>query len=157
MLQKLALVIMLAGVLPISGELQSPNPNGNGATNPAPPPSRTITCAVKQDGTAIECNSPKGVPETYLNRLFTAENTPNIALFFVGLGGVLAATGTLISIKQQVVEMRRQVQASHDGLRAWIGIDVRENELPVFSLQMMDQITGLLKSSPPRFVWEIKN
>lgn len=105
----------------------------------------------------MQCNWPETAQDGYFTRLLRPENAPDIGLFFVGLGGVLVGIGTLVLIRQQVIEMRRQVTASHDGLRAWIGIDVRENELPALALTMMDQITGAITHLPPRFEWEIKN
>jgi hypothetical protein len=60
-----------------------------------------ITCEVKQDGTAIECQWPQTVPEGYFKRLFSPENTPNIALFFVGIGGIIVALCTLKTIARQ--------------------------------------------------------
>jgi hypothetical protein len=78
----------------------------------------------------------------------------NIALAVAGILGVGIAVGTLFLIRAQVVEMRRQVQASHDGLRAWIGVVVRENYFPLIAMNTLEQ---MLSPSKPRFEWEIKN
>lgn len=65
---------------------------------------------------------------------------------------------TLNTVKQQTTQLERQVKASHDGLRAWIGLDVRENEFPTtFAVNMIDQVNGALTPRPPQFVWGIKN
>ncbi len=65
---------------------------------------------------------------------------------------------TLDAIRDQTTQLERQVQASHDGLRAWVGIDIRENQSPmVFAASMIDQINNLLVPTPPQFVWEMKN
>lgn len=162
MLKRLAIALLFVGVLPIYAQQQHPEQNGDlesgkSTTNPAPQPSRAITCEVKQDGTTIECKWPEATPESYFKRFSSPENVPSIGLFFVGVGGIVVGVITLLFIRAQVIEMRRQVTASHDGLRAWIGIEVRENELTAVALTMMDQITGALTHLPPRFEWEIKN
>ena len=105
-MKKLAFMVLFAGILPISGQQQSPKPDGNqpkgnGRTNPAPPPSRAVTCEIKHDGTTIECQWPEGIPEGYFKRLFSAENTPNIALVLVGIAGIFAAVCTLKKIERQ--------------------------------------------------------
>jgi hypothetical protein len=63
---------------------------------------------------------------------------------------------TLKVIREQATQLERQVKASHDGLRAWIGIELREN-VPAMALSMINQISNLLVPQPPRFVWKIKN
>lgn len=157
-----AIVVLVTIVLPIYGQEKGSHSSGdqghaNSTENPPPPPG-TATCKIEEDGTAIECQWPQAVPESKFQRLFSPENAPDIGLFFVGLGGVLVGLGTLILIKKQVIEMRRQVQASHDGLRAWIGIEIREN-VPITPLAtgMIDQINNLAVPTPPRFVWKLKN
>jgi hypothetical protein len=65
---------------------------------------------------------------------------------------------TLGAISKQTTQLERQVQASHDGLRAWIGIEVRENQFTVdFNATLMYKVSEVFNPSPPRFVWEIKN
>lgn len=113
MLKRLAIAVCFAVVLPISGQQQGPKPGSDKkdaelAKIPAPPPSRVVTCEIKQDGNHIECQWSEGVPENYFKRLFSAENTPNIALVVIGFGGVLAAILTLRKIKVQADEMRLQ-------------------------------------------------
>lgn len=99
-------MVFLAVVLPISGQQQSAKPDGNQANrkegaNPASPPSRVVTCEVQEDGTTIKCRWPDNVPDSYLKRLFSPENAPNIALFFVGVGGIVVAVITLRKIERQ--------------------------------------------------------
>lgn len=104
MRKRLAFAVFLAVVLPVPGQQQIPQSNGNqsNGNGSANPPSRIVTCEVKQDGTSIECKWPESVPESYFKRLFSPENAPNIALFFVGFLGVIAAVFTLKMIKRQV-------------------------------------------------------
>lgn len=59
----------------------------------------------------------------------------------------------------QAVETRRSVEASHDGLRAWVGITVRENEFAplTFTNSLTEAVVERLKTTPPQFEWEITN
>ncbi|MHB1794673.1 MAG: hypothetical protein ACYCPO_06865 [Acidobacteriaceae bacterium] len=113
MWKRLAIVVLLAGILPIYGQQQGPKSDGDqsssdGAKNPASQPSRVITCEIKHDGTSIECNWPQAVSEGYFKRLFSPEDAPNIALVVVGIGGILAALCTLRVVKEQVNVMKIQ-------------------------------------------------
>lgn len=129
MRKRLAFVVFLTIVLPISGQQQSPKPdgnqpNGNGTTNPAPPTHRVITCEVKQEGTTIECQWPESVPEGYFKRLFSPGNAPNIALVVVGIAGIVAALCTLKKIERQIKVAEAGTQAIGRAERPWIVIDV---------------------------------
>jgi hypothetical protein len=113
MLKRLALIVLLASILPVPGHSDSPKSSSNqnsaeAAKQPPSPPPPIVQCTVKQETSAIQCNWAKGVPEGYFSRLFTAENTPNIALFLAGLGGIFIALFTLRAIKQQVEWMKTQ-------------------------------------------------
>lgn len=113
MLRTLAFIIFFASILPVNGKEKSPKPGtdqyaAKADLNSPPPPAKTAQCTVMPDDSSIECKWSKDEPHGYLARLFTAENTPNIALFLVGLAGVLAAVRTLRLIKAQVSEMRLQ-------------------------------------------------
>lgn len=107
MLKRLAFVVFLAIVLPISGQQQSPEPNGNQKNTQSTPqpslePARVVTCEVKQGGTAIECQWPESVPERYFHVLISANNLPNLLLFLLGILGIGVAIATLRTIKRQV-------------------------------------------------------
>lgn len=122
----LAVVVFLAVILPIYRQEKGSHPTGDQnsadtAEKPSLPP-RTITCKVKNDGTTIECNWTETIPESYLKRLFSPENAPNIGLCVIGFLGVIAGVFTLIVIYCQVVEMRRQLRMSVDKERARIEI-----------------------------------
>jgi hypothetical protein len=135
MLKRLAIVVFVASVLPINGQEKSPQSTGNQASGDQDkkqslPPSRTVTCEIKEEGAAIECNWPEAQPEGYFSVLRRPENLPNEGLFVVGVFGVLVGFGTLYLIYLQIIEMRRQVTASHDGLRGWVGVTVKEFEDP---------------------------
>jgi hypothetical protein len=137
MRKRLAFAVLLAIILPISGHCQSPKPdgnqpNGNGTANPTPPPSRMVTCEVKQEGTTIECQWPESVPEGYFKRLFSPENTPNIALVLVGIAGIVAALFTLKKIERQIKVAESDTQAMIRAERAWIVVSVDEFPVGVY-------------------------
>jgi hypothetical protein len=162
MLKCLAIVVLLASILPIYGEEKGAQTKGNQSTandaEKGSPPSRTATCVVKNEGTTIECNWTENEPESYLKRLISPENAPNIALSLVGLGGIIIALCTLWKIERQTKATENQVKASHDGLRAWLGIEVSEN-IPIsetISIQTIQQ-NATLTPQPPRFTWKLKN
>jgi hypothetical protein len=107
MRRALAIVVFLTVILPVYGQEKSAQTASNQSNTdptkqPPPKPTAEIKCEVKQDGTAIECKWAETKSESYLRRLFSPENTPNIGLFFVGLLGVTAAIFTLKMIKSQV-------------------------------------------------------
>jgi hypothetical protein len=123
MLKILAVVVLLAVVLPIHGQKEGSQSTGdkgrgNAIQSPAATPSGTATCVVKQEGTTIECRWPKDVPESKLSRFLSPENAPNIGLFFVGLGGVISAICTLRSINRQAGESRLQRVIMHKTLNS---------------------------------------
>src|SRR5579863_5361704 len=126
MLRPLAVAIFLAVILPIYGQEKGPHSTGDqgqaeSAEHTSLPP-RTATCEIKDDGTTIKCNWSETEPESYFKRLFGPENAPNIGLFVIGFFGVVAAVITLLLIRAQVVEMRRQLRMTIDKERARIEI-----------------------------------
>lgn len=135
--------------------------------NHAPAPTQSCLCNVQ-----VNNASPNQTPEPDQRtseypwrELYAPANVPSLLLFAVAIWAGYLALQTLGAIKfqadvmeGQTIQLERQVEASHDGLRAWIGIDVRENKFPTtLALNMIDQISGLFTPSPPRFEWEIKN
>ena len=120
MLKWLAIAVLFATVLPIHGQKErsksgSDKNDRNSSQNPSGTPSRTASCVVKQEGTAIESYWPEDNPKSYFDRLISPENLPNIGLFFVGLGGVIAAFFTLRAINRQAgiaIEAGKTAQTS---------------------------------------------
>jgi hypothetical protein len=78
-------------------------------------------------------------------------------LVFVGIGGTIAAICTLRTIREQTIQIERQVQASHDGLRAWIGIEATENVPVSETIDIQIQKAAAIIPQPPRFSWIMKN
>jgi len=123
MLKRLAIVVLVAIVLPVYGQKERPESgsdknDSHTSDGKSSAPLGSATCVVKQEGTAIECNWPESKPKSYFERLRSPENLPNIGLFFVGLGGVAAAAFTLVSINRQAREMKLQRIVTHNTLGA---------------------------------------
>jgi hypothetical protein len=118
MLKGLAIFgLVLAFALPVQGLGTSSDADHNQAegthskqpqADPAPPPPSVVTCAVKQDASSQQANGAKGQPPSYLSRLFSPENLPNICLAIVGIVGIVIGVCTLFFIQRQAVEMRQQ-------------------------------------------------
>jgi len=78
--------------------------------DPEPPPSNTVV-VVKQETSNTQGDGTKNDPKSYLARLFAPENLPNIALFFVGVSGIIVALCTLKIIQRQTEHIARQAQS----------------------------------------------
>jgi hypothetical protein len=133
MLKILAIVIFLAIVLPVYGQEKGSQTNSgksdpDSAKSPPDAPSGTATCVVKEEGTTIECRWPKAVPEGKLSRLFSPENAPNIGLFFVGLGGIIAAGFTLRAINRQADLMKVQSDIQAAAMRQWLDVEFMRSD-----------------------------
>src|ERR1017187_392837 len=70
---------------------------------------------IKQEESEIQKNSAKDHANNYLSRLFSAENLPNILLFFAGIGGIGVAVSTLKAIRRQADIMERQIAQAAEG------------------------------------------
>jgi hypothetical protein len=128
MLKGLAIAVLFAIVLPIYGYEESPKADGGkndsqNTQNQTVASDGTAKCIIKEEGTAIECRWPKNVPESKLRRLFSPENAPSIGLFFIGLGGVVAAGLTLRAINHQAAIMQRQIDIAINKERARIFVN----------------------------------
>src|SRR5713226_8543991 len=100
---KCLVVFMLFAVLPVYGQEKSTRTSSK-ATNasdlkqPAPkpqPPTPSYVNAVDQQATNQKENGSKESPKSYLSRLFSPENLPNVGLFFAGVVGIIVAIRTL--------------------------------------------------------------
>lgn len=82
-------------------ELKQPTPKAQ----PALPTSVNV---VDQQAANKKENKIKDHPESYLSRLFSPENLPNVGLFIAGVVGIIVAIRTLKAIRRQGLSMRRQ-------------------------------------------------
>ena len=121
--------ILLAIGSPIYGQKEASKPGSDQhqsgtAGNPTSPPSPKIKCVIKEDGTAIECDWPKGESDSYFHILFSAQSLPNLILVFVGIGGVVAAVMTIRSIDKQASLMKKQNKMIMSKERARVRIEL---------------------------------
>jgi hypothetical protein len=107
------LASLLAVVLPIYWQQESPKPNPNDsnaqfASTPHPQePSPNASAVVDQKANNRPVNGAGDKTISYLSRLFSPENLPNIGLCIAGLGGIFVAVYTLKKIERQTVAMER--------------------------------------------------
>lgn len=92
-------------------------------------PSTSIS-VVDQATSPEQENRPEQHSQSYLGRLFSPENLPNVGLFFVGLVGVIIAICTLRDVRTQTENAgiaARAAQTSAESLihgeRAWLLVD----------------------------------
>lgn len=98
-LNRLAIAVLFAVLLPINGQQNTSHTSRN--EKAAQNSEWTVPCTIEHEAAAPKCDWTQAKPEGYLKRLFSPENTPNIALVVIGFAGVLAAIGTLRKIEQQ--------------------------------------------------------
>jgi hypothetical protein len=121
-------LMVLAILLPAYGQEKSSQPSGR-ATNaselkqPAsktqPLPSSTNVNVVNQQTSSQEEHRAKNNAQGYLSRLLAPENLPNIALFLVGVVGIVVAIRTLRAIERQthalIESQRPKISATAHG------------------------------------------
>jgi len=96
----------------------------------------------------------------------------NILLVIVGIGTLIAVWKQAVRMKEHAEELKKlaaaalltaqatenQIIASHDGLRAWLDIEIKENVLPpIDSAEDFGRHLTESADRPPRFVWKVKN
>jgi len=100
------LLLIVIFALPVHGQKESPKPDGQqnhseSARKPSPSP-------VAHNTTPENSNEASNDPKSYLSRLFSPENLPNIGLLVAGVAGICVAINTLKAIKRQAEWMKRQ-------------------------------------------------
>ena len=115
MLKRLAILAMaLICILPVDGQEKSAKPATNRESAEAIQKARSDSAPAVQINTvnpqasATKSDGSENHPKSYLGRLFSAENLPNIFLVAVGIFGVRAALKTLDEIKRQADLLERQ-------------------------------------------------
>lgn len=104
MRKRLARIAIVIATIPIHGQQESRQPTADqkqGSDTTGPPPSAIIQCKVEPNGTTIKCDYAQTDAQSYLRRLSSAENLPNLLLVLIGLFGIGAAVATLRAIKRQ--------------------------------------------------------
>jgi hypothetical protein len=124
----LAILILFAIGMPVHGEKESPKSGSDQKQTDdgekQPPPSAKATCVIKQEGTTIECDWPQANAPSYFHRLISAENLPNLLLFLIGLGGIVAAIITLRKVERQILVAEDGTKAMIRVERAWLVVSV---------------------------------
>jgi len=83
---------------------------------PAPPSTEANATNLRASDT--QNDGTKNHTESYLHRLFSPENLPNIGLLIAGLIGIIVAVRTLRAIKVQADIMERQTKVGEDAAKA---------------------------------------
>jgi len=89
------LVAVLAAISPVYGQEASPDTAANAAV------------VAHQELNSVPDKTAPDETGSYLSRLFSPENLPNIGLCMAGLGGIIVAVYTLKKIERQTVAMER--------------------------------------------------
>jgi len=129
---------VLACVLIVNGQEKRPEPKPyqKNAQSEKPTPAPTIgTNVVNQQAPAQQENRPADHPQSYLCRLFSPENLPNIGLFIVGVIGTIVAVCTLRDIQKQTQNTRTiadaallNAQAIINSERPWVLVTAVRSE-----------------------------
>jgi len=129
----LAIPLSVAIVLPAYGQEKSPKSDSypkraegvKGQATPAPPAaSSTETNIVKPGVSDGQDDGTKNHPESYLRRLFSPENLPNVGLFIAGIIGILVAVRTLRLMARQTKSTEDSVQSLREIERPWIEVTI---------------------------------
>jgi uncharacterized membrane protein YidH (DUF202 family) len=127
------LAVGLTSILPIYGQQQSSQTtrHQNSSHNTKSPDQRTSSPiapagipVIKQQPSATQADRSTSHPQSYLSRLFSPENLPNIALVIAGFAGIIVAVCTLRKIERQTKAAEVNIQALVSTERAWIVISV---------------------------------
>jgi hypothetical protein len=104
-MKPLMLVAVLLIILPVNGQEKRPQSAANQANSkPESPASQVVV--VDQENTSSQQDRATAHPQSYLSRLLSAENLPNLGLFVVGVCGVIIAVCTLKAIQRQLEEIK---------------------------------------------------
>jgi hypothetical protein len=113
MLKHLAICVLLASAFPIYGQEKSPKPNSDQkpaqAVEPKMPP---VSSSVGQPASQPQEHGTEDQPKSYFERLFSAENLPNIGLLIAGIIGIGVAIRTLGVLREQTKAMMDATKAS---------------------------------------------
>jgi hypothetical protein len=109
----IALALVVVAKVVVNGQEKSPHTQSaaKSAEQSKKEPSQSTLpqIEVNQQATNIENDRAENHSKSYLWRLFSPENLPNIGLFVVGVGGVIIGVCTLLSLKKQSADTHSQV------------------------------------------------
>jgi hypothetical protein len=108
---KIALLLVLAITLPIYGEQTRAKTNSDHEQVQSVEPS-TSTVAIKQEHPCDQNRATEKHAQSYFSELISANNLPNILLFFAGMGGIAVGICTLRDIQKQTHLLSEYVAAT---------------------------------------------
>ena len=113
MLNSRLAVIGFALILPIHGQKKATHPTGHERntttqTKVPAPSSPGVVNVINQEAAHQEGDGTADHSKSYLARLVSPENLPNVGLFVVGVVGIIIAICTLRKIRNQAELMERQ-------------------------------------------------
>ena len=114
------LLLVFAGLVlvhVINGQEKSTQParHKDRTSEPSQPPPETSPQAVNvinQQTAATQENRAQEYPKSYLSRLFSPENIPNIGLLLAGIVGIIVAIRTLYILRAQTAATRQAAEAA---------------------------------------------
>lgn len=130
-------ICALAIVLPIYGQEERPKAAADknqpqSAKAPSPPPAPS---AVNQQTAPAQEDRASDNPKSYLSRLFSPENLPNIGLVIAGIVGIFIALRTLKTIERQTKATEDAAEAALlsakallDAERPWLSVTVEQTK-----------------------------
>jgi len=114
---------------------------------PLPKPSVSTVGIIKEQTTNTQNEGADGESNSDLRRLLAPENIPNIALFFVGVAGIIIAICTLIKIERQTTAAENGVNALIDSERPWLFIPFENRSPAIRPPYLIDRISAAHLSS----------
>jgi hypothetical protein len=107
----LPLIVVLPLILPIYGQEKSSKPptNQQSLQQRSTQVSPSTGNAVDQEATNKKSDGAKDDPKSYLSRLFSPENLPNLGLLVAGVIGIIVALCTLGVLRDQTIATQQSV------------------------------------------------
>jgi hypothetical protein len=121
---KLLIVLaLLAVIIPVHGQEKRPQSktNKNASSdieNTSAPADQVVV--VNQENAKDQGNGAASHAQSYLSRLFSPENLPNIGLFFAGLVGICVAVRTLTKISEQTTAAKNSAETALHTANAFV-------------------------------------
>jgi len=147
MFKRLAICALLACILPIYGQEKSPKTNSN--QKPAQAIEPRLPAAfnpVSQPAPQQQEQGAESHPKSYLERLLSPENLPNIGLLIAGIVGITVAIRTFKVLREQTSAAKDAAEAALLNAKAVINAEralllfnvVRDEKTEVFTVRVVN-------------------